>query len=143
MKTLYVYRIRFTRNGGTEPEIKPFDALNPGSAFAKCAKKYPGCRLLEVWLEGRLITGGGVVCRLSYAPPSTVRIAVEPKFKKEQLTFGFLKEISRDRNATASIPPSYPSHIAAETAREKARIQKHKRRISGTFPAVELHQPEI
>jgi hypothetical protein len=94
MKTLHAYRIWFTRNGETKSEVKPFDALNPGSAFAKCVRKYPGCRLLEAWLEGRLVTGGGVVCRLSYAPPSTVRIIAEPTPNEEQILFGFFEELS-------------------------------------------------
>jgi hypothetical protein len=94
VEIFHTYHIRFTRRGETQARVRQFQASNPGSAFAKCIKKFPGCTLLGGWREARLITGGGEICRLTYAPPSTARIIGEPEPKVEQIAFGFLEEIS-------------------------------------------------
>jgi hypothetical protein len=75
----------------------------------------------------------------------------EPEPKAEQTHFGFFEQISFNRKeqhqgATTSMPLTNSSHIAAETAGEKAVLRKRARRrheITGTFPAaVQLpHQP--
>jgi len=96
METFHTYSIRFIRCGETQTRVGQFQATNPGSAFAKCVKKYPGCQLLEAWREARLITGGGEICRLTYAPPSTVGVGIvaQPAPEEEQTSFGFLEELS-------------------------------------------------
>ena len=143
METFHSYHIPFIRSGETQTRVRQFKATNPGSAYAKCDKKFPGCALLEAWREGRLITGGGELCRLTYAPPSTIRIIAEPEPKAEQTHFGFFEQISFNRKeqhheATTSVPLTNSSHIAAETAEEKAVLRKRARRvheITGTLPA--------
>jgi hypothetical protein len=116
METFHTYNIRFIRRGETKTRVRQFQATNAGSAFSKCVRKYPGCRLLEAWREARLIRIGGDYCRLVYALASTARIVAEPAPKEEQILFSFLEEISlspkkRDRDATSSILQPNSSHI--------------------------------
>jgi hypothetical protein len=145
METLPTFNIQFTRRGETQTRVRQFQAVNPGSAFAKCVSKFPDCKLLGGRREGKL---GGGDFSISYAPPSTIRIVVaEPEPEGEQLFFGFFEHISFNRKeqhqgATTSMPLTNSSHIAAETAGEKAVLRKRARRrheITGTFPAVLPH----
>jgi hypothetical protein len=94
MIQFHTFHINFCQNGEAEPQVERFKAAGPGPAFEKCVQKYPGCTLLEGWLEGRLIGIGGEYCRLTYAPPSTAKIEAEPAPKEQQSDFGFLAEIS-------------------------------------------------
>jgi hypothetical protein len=88
----HTYYIKFRRNGKAESQTKRYQAANPGSAFAKCVKKFPDCQLLEGWREERLIVIGGDYCCLTYAPPSTARIAAERVPREEQTLFGFMDD---------------------------------------------------
>jgi hypothetical protein len=140
METFYTYSIPFIRSGEAQTRVRQFKATNPGSAYAKCVKKFPGCTLLGAWGEGRLITGGRELCRLTYAPPSTIRIIAEPEPKAEQTHFGFFEQFSFDRKeqhheATTSMPLTNSSHIAAETAGEK--------RCSGNVPGGVTRSPAL
>jgi hypothetical protein len=94
MKTLHSYSIRFTGDSEIETQVRQFQAADPEHAFAKCIKKFPGCTLLGGRREGRLITEGGEICRLTYAPPSTIRIIAPPEPEEEQTVFGFFEKIS-------------------------------------------------
>ena len=88
----YTYHVRFRKNGKVKSQVRRFQAANPGTAFAKCVKKFPDCQLLEGWREERLIVIGGDYCCLTYAPPSTARIVAEPIPREEQTLFGFMDE---------------------------------------------------
>jgi hypothetical protein len=88
----HTYYIKFRRNGKPESQTKRYQASNPGSAFAKCVKKFPDCQLLEGWREERLIVIGGDYCCLIYAPPSTARIVAEPIPRGGQTLFGFVDD---------------------------------------------------
>jgi hypothetical protein len=113
MKTLHNYSIRFTRNGEIETQVRLFQAGNPGHAFTKCVRRFPGCILLAAWCEGRLITEGGNIGRLSYAPPSTVRIIAEPIPEAKQMVFGFFEELScNPRNRNGATPSSGNQSVA-------------------------------
>jgi hypothetical protein len=140
MKELPIYHVLFILKNAIKPQVRSFKGIIPGEAFWKCKKKFPDCQLLEGWREEKLPGGGDF--RISYAPPSTIRIIAEPEPKAEQTHFGFFEQISFDREeqhheATTSMPLTNSSHIAAETAEEKAMLQRCARRrhaITGTLP---------
>jgi hypothetical protein len=90
MKTLHQYFIRFTFDGASETQVDQFLAGNPGEAFEKCRQKYPGCKLLKGWREGRLVGGLGKSYGLTdYDPPSTIKVEAGPESKAEEIKFPF------------------------------------------------------
>jgi len=117
MKALNTYHIRFNRRGETKTQVRQFPAADAGHAFAKCLRKYSGCILLEGWREEKL-PGGGEICHISYAPPSTIRIVAEPTPVEKQTYFGFLEEISwnhpKKQECAATSPILQPKFVAQQ-----------------------------
>ena len=97
MKT---YRIKFTYDGEGEAQVRRYEATSPGQAFEKCLRKFPGAKLLEGWCEGRIagITHG----RITYAPPSTVRVVAEPAPKEEETNFPFYDDCLGTRHSSGA-----------------------------------------
>jgi hypothetical protein len=86
MKT---YHIKFSYDGEGESQVRRYKATDPGHAFEKCLREFPGAKLLEGWNEGG--RGSEYGC-ITYAPPSTVRTAAEPRPKAEETRFPFYDE---------------------------------------------------
>jgi hypothetical protein len=87
----HTYYIKFRRNGKPESQTKRYQAANPGQAFQKCHREFPGAQLIQGW---RRSDSKDEVVVATYESPSTVRVVAGSKAKAEQTFFGFLKEIS-------------------------------------------------
>jgi hypothetical protein len=117
MKELPIYHVLFILKNAIKPQVRSFKGIVPGEAFWKCKKKFPDCQLLEGWREEKL-PGGGEICRISYAPPSTIRIVAEPTPVEKQTHFGFLEEISwnhpKKQECAATSPILQPKFVAQQ-----------------------------
>jgi hypothetical protein len=80
------YNIKFICADKLQPQVRRYKAANPGQAFSKCMREFPGAKLIEGWREGGLGDNYGCIV---YAPPSTVRIAAEPPPQAEETKFSF------------------------------------------------------
>ena len=67
--TYPIYTVECELNG--ETKLAQFEALNPGSAFFKCLRKYNGCKLLRAYRSSALV---GERLEMIYDPPSTVAL---------------------------------------------------------------------
>jgi hypothetical protein len=85
------YYIKFRRNGKPESQTKRYQAANPGHAFQKCHREFPGAKLIQGWRQSDCRDEYAVT---TYEPPSTVRIVAGPRAKEEQVLFGCVNEIS-------------------------------------------------
>ena len=88
MKTYHI-KFSYDGEGELEPQVRRYKATDPGHAFEKCLREFPGAKLLEGWNEGG--RGSEYGC-ITYAPPSTVRTAAEPRPKAEETRFPFYDE---------------------------------------------------
>ena len=56
------YSVTFERidskTGESRLDTKNFEADNPGHAFYKCGKKFPGCKLIRATSYRRFVSGG-------------------------------------------------------------------------------------
>jgi hypothetical protein len=85
------YYIEFRRNGKAELQTKRYEAANPGHAFQKCHREFPGAQLIQGWRQSER---NGEHAVTTYEAPSTVTIVPEPTVKWEQLLFGFANQLS-------------------------------------------------
>jgi hypothetical protein len=87
----HTYHIKFRRIGKAESQIKRYQAANPGHAFQKCCREFPGAELIRGWWQSdrkdELVVA-------TYEPPSTVRVVAGARVKWEQMLFSFANEIS-------------------------------------------------
>ena len=135
---MHLYHVKFIRDGETKPQVVRYRVGSIVSAFDKCLREFSEAKLIEGWVEASYKDGRGITV---YAPRSTARIVAEQAPEEEQTLFGFLEEVSlspkkRDRDATSSILQPNSSHIATETAGEKAVLH----RCCKTKPS---HQPKL
>ena len=85
----FTYYVEFGLNG--KSRIKPYRAINPGHAYQKCHREYPGTRLIDCLRQG-VHNGEHVVTH--YPPPSTVAFVPGPEITAEQTTFDFADQLS-------------------------------------------------
>ena len=66
------YRVTFEiidPDRGLEVRSKVFEAADPGHAFMKCARMFPGCKLVRTLIQ-RHMRGGGDMWQESEPPPN-------------------------------------------------------------------------
>ena len=66
------YEVSIEHNG--KKKVVIMEATSPGGAFAKAAKKYPGCKLISAWWGNQM---GGEWFEVTYEPVSQVKVAAE------------------------------------------------------------------
>jgi len=97
------YHVVFGLNGGTRD--RPFRAIDPGHAYAKCIRQYPSARLIDCYWQSENPKEPAIS---HYPPPSVVAITPEPEIIAEQTTFGFADQLSFKQKETSwrqDVPP--------------------------------------
>jgi len=111
----HTYYIKFRRNGKAESQTKRYQAANPGHAFWKCHREFPGAQIIQGWRQSDYKDEYAVTI---YEPPPMIRIVAGPKAKEEQVPFGFVSEISlspKRRAGTATYRPCNETVAKLET----------------------------
>lgn len=73
---MHHYEVKFLTKGGRE-KIEQFEACDPGNAFARCQKLFPGATMLAAIRDGGFMGGSG---RTIFSPPPVQRDPIkEPR----------------------------------------------------------------
>lgn len=91
MTHYHTYYIKFRRNGKAESQTKRYQAANPGHAFQKCHREFPGAQLIQ---GSRQSDRNGEHAVTTYEPPLTATIVLGARVKWEQMLFSFGNQIS-------------------------------------------------
>lgn len=88
MKEFNPYIVEYTCDG-SEPQTLQIYAADPGMAFLKVAKRFPNAKIVGGYRWGYL---AGHWVRISYNPPSAVRVEPLPAADAEEQVFGFFDQ---------------------------------------------------
>jgi hypothetical protein len=84
--------VKFSYNGDDklESQVRKFITATPGGAAKRCLRRYPGVKVVALWIEGGF--GSEYYGRINYDVPSTVSIKAAPAPKVEEPTFAFFDQ---------------------------------------------------
>lgn len=92
----HVYQIEYELDN--KLEIKPYEAPNPGEAFAKCLKEHPSATLIKATRFGKIPAGPmSSYVEINYIPPPVQRplaenlkpVTVKSQPAKDEMVFPF------------------------------------------------------